>query len=238
MFERSHRKKTLRHHECKTCGKSFKVARVLKKHTETHKTYENDKCGICNKSFSSNKNLMKHEKLHNKEIVEVKCDLCPELVREAYMKRQRKAHKIQNHVCCICKKVLKSTAALKYHEANHTNLELYIWSMYSLFKECRPSIVMFIRTEKVGSKAIWAHCPDTRTTYRCLHQISSEIDLNFVPSSESATILFQFINVRSVIASTKHFFFLLPTKKINRFALRCVLVLRVKRFDPEHCLQG
>ena len=126
MFERSHRKKTLRHHECKTCGKSFKVARVLKKHTETHKTYENDKCGICNKSFSSNKNLMKHEKLHNKEIVEVKCDLCPELVREAYMKRQRKAHKIQNHVCCICKKVLKSTAALKYHEANHTNLELYI----------------------------------------------------------------------------------------------------------------
>ena len=54
------------HDECKTCGISFNMARVLKKHAETHKTYENVKCGICNKSFSSTERLMLHEKLHNK----------------------------------------------------------------------------------------------------------------------------------------------------------------------------
>ena len=89
------------------CGKSSNVARVLKKHTETHKTYENVKCGICNRIISSTENLMLHEKLHNKEIIKVKCDLCPELVREGYMKKHQKVYKIQRPVYDICKKVLK-----------------------------------------------------------------------------------------------------------------------------------
>ena len=66
---------------------------------------------------------MLHEKRHNKEIVKVKCDLCHELVREAYMKKHQKAHKFQRQFCDICKKVLKSTAALEYHEASHTKRE-------------------------------------------------------------------------------------------------------------------
>ena len=105
-------------YQCSTCDKKFNVNRVLKKHIEQH-VNENIKCKICNKSFPSLASVEAHEKSHNKKFVEIRCELCPKLVREVYMEKHLKFHGSQVETCTICQKVFKTDLSLKEHEQTH-----------------------------------------------------------------------------------------------------------------------
>jgi len=120
-----HKLKCTKKLECRECGKTFKIERLLKQHINLrHKAgqqWKGLKCKFCSTFFESTKSLRKHHLIEHFDLMKYKCDLCEKafLTRNSCHLHLVAVHRIGGFGCKFCGKRVLSKHFLSEHLSKH-----------------------------------------------------------------------------------------------------------------------
>ena len=117
--EKPKRKSLKIDHKCEQCGKSFSLAKNLKRHIRSaHEDHKNYECEQCGRNFTMEQTLRRHFlTIHEKQNI-VQCDKCDKYFsRKQYLKEHiRSVHEgHEDFKCPSCGKSFSQQGVLKRH---------------------------------------------------------------------------------------------------------------------------
>ena len=106
--------------QCPSCGQSFRLKPMLKRHNDVHHTKTNlSHCDKCAKTFNTKRGLQNHLGSFHGEELGFKCEFCNS---RFFSKEGLDAHRQEacfKHSCDECNKQFKIKSKLKHHKLIH-----------------------------------------------------------------------------------------------------------------------
>ena len=104
-------------HTCSTCGKTFKLVRILKEHMNIHgePKYHCD-FKDCSRKFHLKANLKAHRDVVHLKCKNIPCELCGKLFyNQTHLRSHMEHHNKDKHICHICSNNFSSSKSLREH---------------------------------------------------------------------------------------------------------------------------
>ncbi|KAF7281470.1 hypothetical protein GWI33_004717 [Rhynchophorus ferrugineus] len=124
---RSHVKSEEKKFACKTCGKQFIFAYLLKQHEYKHSDQKPFPCPKCNKGCLTSETLRRHMRVHDDDYRKKAyvCTICrKEFPYPSSLSEHMKLHTGEKpHLCSMCGKGFRQVGSLHYHQRIHTGLK-------------------------------------------------------------------------------------------------------------------